>query len=271
MKWNEVKKILNELNIAECQWRRAKDSPDRIEKITGKHNQYWLKKAAPARGVFRYHALNLFSWLLRLPLLKAVPQPGGEMAIANEVRRLKSLNEAGILVPKVLAYDNDWLLIENMGQSIVKPMKDKTTSQQQRQMYFQKCLDAIKALHQNEQYLSQGFVRNMLLNETSDQVAFIDFEDDPMAVMSLPEAQARDLLLLVNSTARFFINDQTFFHQAIQKFLANHNTVMIQALKSTTQRMQWITKVPFQKWLGHDYQKLKVGILALKDIKTDKV
>lgn len=266
MTWDEIKKVLSEHDIAESQWRNAKDSPERIEKIQGKTKSYWLKKAAPARGVFRYHALNLFSWVLRLPLLKAVPQPGGRLAIANEVRRLTALNKDGFSVPKVLAHDKDWLLIEDIGFSIVKTMKQKDTDQKERQYLFQKCLVAIKSLHMKQQYLSQGFVRNMLLNEVTNEVAFIDFEDDPLEVMSLPEAQARDLLLLVNSTARFFINDPLFFQQAIHAFLKNHDPEMVNALKITTQRMQWITKVPFQKLLGHDYQKLKVGILALKDI-----
>lgn len=266
MERNDIKKILNELNITEDQWTRAQDSPERIEKLKGKSGNYWLKKTAPARGVFRYHALNLFSWVLRLPLLKAVPQPGGELAIANELQRLTALKDAGVLVPEVLAHDKNWLLIEDIGQSIVKVMKQPDTPQLERQVLFQQCLDAIKTLHHNKQYLSQGFVRNMLLSETTQQVAFIDFEDDPLEVMSLVEAQARDLLLLVNSTARFFINDQVFFQQAIQSFLQNHDKGMIKALKQTCHRMQWITKIPFQKLFGHDYQKLKVGILALKDI-----
>ena len=60
-------------------------------------------KAAPARGIFRYHALNLFSWLLRLPLLKAVPQPGGQAAIANEVKRIHALTAAGVPVAPLVA------------------------------------------------------------------------------------------------------------------------------------------------------------------------
>lgn len=258
--------LLKQLGISEQSWSAAMQSAERIEKLDTPKGCFWLKKAAPARGVFRYHALNLFSWLLRLPLLKAVPQPGGAQAVATEVNRLEQLTSAGITVPSVVAKSTDWLLINDVGVSIIKIMKQPSTTQSTQQQLFQMCLDAIKLLHQQGQYLSQGFIRNMLWVKAEDKVAFIDFEDDPLEVMTLAEAQARDLLLLVNSTARFFVNDPTFFQHSIQRFIADHDNAMVQSLRITTQRMQWVTRIPFQKLLGHDYQKLKVGIAALKDI-----
>lgn len=255
-----------EAGIESAQWQLAMDSKQRIEKITTEQGVYWLKKAAPARGIFRYHALNLFSWLLRLPLLKAVPQPGGKQAIANELQRLTALHQAGVLVPRIMAHEADWLLIEDVGVSIVRTLKQKSTAQSTRQQLFKQCLQAIKKLHQQKQYLSQGFIRNMLFDEASNDIAFIDFEDDPLQVMSLAEAQARDLLLLVNSTARFFVKDQAYFNQAISEFLEGHDAEMVAALKTTTARMQWITRIPFQGLFGHDYQKLKTGILALREV-----
>ncbi len=262
-----MKNAIQHLSISDAQWSNAFETDQSVVKIETSTGNYWLKKAAPARGIFRYHALNLFSKALRLPLLKAVPQPGGEAAILNETIRLTSLAENNINVPKLLAHGKDWLLIEDVGDSIVKQLKAKATTQQQRQHLFSLCLEAIKGVHLNDQYLSQCFVRNMLINQ-DEEVVFIDFEDDPRTVMSVPEAQARDLLLFINSTARFFINDQSFFKQQVQRFLKDHDKTMIDTLEHTVKKMRWLTKVPFQQWLGHDYQKLKLGILALQGIET---
>ncbi|TDR23603.1 lipopolysaccharide kinase InaA family protein [Marinicella litoralis] len=262
----DLKLLLTQLNCSEKQWQSAMDSVERVEKISTDQGIFWLKKTAPARGVFRYHALNLFSWLMRLPLLKAVPQPGGKQAIANEVHRIQQLTKAGVNVAELLAHDDDWLLLKDGGQSIVKIMKQENTQQAVKQKLLQTCLNAIKQLHQKNLYLSQGFIRNMLLNESTQTVTFIDFEDDPLEVMGIAHAQARDLLLLVNSTARFFVHDQTFFNNAIQHFISDHDPAMIDALRTTTNRMQWITQIPMQTLFGHDYKKLKVGILALKNI-----
>ena len=258
--------LVEALGINEQQWQQSWHNSERMVRINTPDGSYWLKKAAPARGLFRYHALNIFSRLMRLPLLKAVPQPGGNQAITNEVMRLQALKSKGIQVPTLLAHGDNWLLIADAGQSIVRTMKLSTTAQSTRQQLFKSCLTAIRALHDQQQYLSQGFIRNMLIDKASDQVVFIDFEDDPLQVMTLAEAQARDVLLLINSTARFFINDQNWFEQAITEFLDQHDSNMIQALTSTAQHLQWVTRIPFQSLLGHDYQKLKVGILALKHL-----
>lgn len=263
----KLKLILNAHGIQWSQWQDAMASNERVVELKADNSVFWLKKAAPPRGYWRYRVLNLFSFLLRLPLLKAVPQPGGNMAIQNGVMRIKTLTSLGVLVPELIVYDDSWLLIKHAGTSIVDVMKHPETSQARKQRIFGACLAAIKNLHLENQYLSQAFIRNMLLHdERTMQVAFIDFEDDPLTVMNLPEAQARDLLLFVNSTARFFIEDVSFFNQSIQQFLRGHDPAMIKALRTTNSRMQWMTRVPFQKLLGHDYQKLKIGILALKHL-----
>lgn len=264
---DELRTILSLRGINWSEWQEAMNSAERVVELKAGNTVFWLKKAAPPRGYWRYRALNFFSWLLRLPLLKAVPQPGGSIAIQNGVMRIETLSSLGQLVPELVAFDNNWLLIKHAGTSIIDAMKHPETSQAHKQKLFNACLIAIKQLHFKGQYLSQAFIRNMLLHDaTTMQVAFIDFEDDPLTVMSLPEAQARDLLLLVNSTARFFVDDTEFFNQSIQQFLTGHDPAMIKALKTTTQRLQWITRIPFQKILGHDYQKLKVGIMSLKDL-----
>jgi len=261
-----MQELLADKQISQLQWQQAMDSAARIERINTPTGSFWLKKAAPARGLFRYHALNLFSQMMQLPLLKAVPQPGGETAISNERSRLTQLTAAGVPVPEVLAHGRDWLLLKDCGVSIIGILKDPKTSQSRRKQLFSQCLQALSVLHRQNQYLSQGFIRNVLLEPETKRIVFIDFEDDPLQVMNLAAAQARDVLLLVNSTARFFLQDRCFFESTIQDFLRDHDADMVQALKTTANRMQWVTRIPFQGLFGHDYQKLKTGILALSDL-----
>jgi tRNA A-37 threonylcarbamoyl transferase component Bud32 len=266
MKSQHMQELLANRQISQQQWQQAMDSPARVEPINTAEGTYWLKKAAPPRGLFRYHALDAFSRLMRLPLLKAVPQPGGTAAISNEVRRLKQLTAAGVTVPEMLGHGYDWLLLCDAGVCVNRILKDPDTTQNHRQQLFKQCLLAIHQLHQQGQYLSQGFIRNLLMAPDTGRIAFIDFEDDPLEVMSLAAAQARDVLLLVNSTARFFLEDLAFFEATIQAVLNNHDPQVVEALRITTKRMQWVTRIPFQGLFGHDYQKLKTGILALNQL-----
>ena len=263
-----MNQTIAELSIDEKIWQNAIDSNERIEAIKSQTGQkYWLKKSAPARGYFRYMALNIFSKLLRTPLLKAVPQKGGQIALDLEIQRIEMLKSKGVEVPEIATVGPGWILLNDLGVSIIDDMKTNRKDQQRIRKLFSICLKAIKKLHNADQYMSQGFVRNMLMvEEDNGTVGFIDFEDDPLTVMNLQQAQARDLMLFINSTARFFVKDSEYFKQEIHAFMDGHNEKVIASIKNTNNKMLWITKLPFQKALGHDYQKLKVGILALAEI-----
>jgi len=263
-----MKNIINSLNIDNETWQKALSSKKRIERVRADTGEvYWLKKSTPARGMFRYHALNLFSKLFRAPLLKAVPQKGEQTALDLEAERITSLKKRGILVPELMAKEPGWILLKDLGVSIIDDFKQNRHDMPRIRKLFADCLDGIKQLHKQDQYMSQGFVRNMLkIKEDPAQIGFIDFEDDPLTVMNLAQAQARDLILFINSTARFFIKDSKFFQQQIHKFIDGHNPEVIVNIFKTNNSLLWLTKLPFKKSLGHDYQKLKIGIEALKNI-----
>jgi tRNA A-37 threonylcarbamoyl transferase component Bud32 len=261
-------KIIKDKGITEENWKNALASKERIIKLISSNGElFWLKKSAPARGIFRYHVLNLFSKILRTPLLKAVPQHGGKLALKTELLRINTLKKNGVLVPEICAHSEDWILLKNLGSSIIDDMKENRKDQVRMRTLFSACLKSIKKLHLSNQYMSQGFVRNLLMvDESKGQIGFIDFEDDPISVMTLEQAQARDLLLFINSTARFFVNDSDYFNQQIHIFLEGHSNEVINSIKNTNDKLLWITKLPLQKYLGHDYQKLKIGIQALSNI-----
>ncbi len=260
--------IARQLGIEDSLWAEAMASKERIAAMTGSNGQtFWLKKQAPARGVWRYRALNFFTRITRLPLLKAVPQLGGQVALDTERERLLTLRKAGVFVPKVVAHDSGWLLIADQGASVVAQFKNPDVDHAHKQALLTACLRAIKAVHKKEQYLSQAFVRNMVQVRPDElDMGFIDFEDDPLAVMTLAEAQARDLLLFVDSVARFFLKDPEFFEAQIAQFIEGHDEEVVDLLVTTAKRLQWVTKVPFQSLLGHDYQKLKLALLALRHL-----
>ena len=55
------------------------------------NEQIWIKRAGAPHGMGRYRAMAMLAGLLRLPVLRPVPNPGGPAAIATEVRRLRDL------------------------------------------------------------------------------------------------------------------------------------------------------------------------------------
>lgn len=173
------------------------------------HKEVWLKKAQPARGPLLYWMLNHVASLLRMPWLKAsLSARGGALGIAVEVRRLQQLHAAGVRVPRVLAATDGAFVMDDIsadcGKSVVlqNAMTDANLAHAPQEVLalFTLGLNALLALHRKDQYLSQAFARNMVLNERQE-LGFIDFEDDPAEVMSLTDCKTRDLFCYLQSTA----------------------------------------------------------------------
>ncbi len=144
-----------------------------------------------------YPVLNILAAVLRQPMLRAVPAPGGDVAQAIEVARLRSLAAAGVSVPEVLQVTPQWFAISFLGKTSI----DQLLRQEPEKIlnYWESGLQAILQLHRLGQNASQCFARNMIWHDGT--VSFIDFEDDPIKSMPLASAQARDWLLYLHSTA----------------------------------------------------------------------
>jgi hypothetical protein len=67
-------------------------------------------------------------------------------------------------------------------------------------------------------HASQAFARNLTWD--GERVGFIDLEEDPATVMPPVAAQARDLLLYVQSSARVFEREEAAFREALAEALA---------------------------------------------------
>jgi tRNA A-37 threonylcarbamoyl transferase component Bud32 len=149
-----------------------------------------VKGQRPARGPWRFRMLKALSRLTRNPLLLPVPSPGGKQAQQMEIDRLTQLRQAGIRVPEVLWTGEDYLVLRRIpGESLQHHFEQDS---RQALKAFQSGLQGLLDVHSRQQYLSQGFARNILVSE--GELWFIDFEDDPIQVMTLPDAQARDVL-----------------------------------------------------------------------------
>jgi hypothetical protein len=167
----------------------------------------WLKKAGPRHGKWGYRVMAAVARMARLDIIKPVPNPGGEAAIATEARRLKQLAAAGLRVPVVLAQQPDGLLISDLGESgratvVLQERLDQAAAAGPAALLsvWREGLAAIAAVHVCGQHLSQAFDRN-LVQCPDGVIGYIDFEDDPAEVMTLAECQARDWLSYLHSTA----------------------------------------------------------------------
>ena len=228
------------------------------------NERVWLKKAGPRHGKLRYHLLAAIAGALRLDVLRPVPNPGGEAAIAIEAERLRQLGAAGLRVPAVLAQQGDGLLISDLGQSgrppvVLQERLDQAAAAGPVALLatWREGLAAIAIVHARQTYLSQAFDRN-LVQCPDGTIGYIDFEDDPGETLPLAECQARDWLSYLHSTA--MLVDAASPHAAAahwHEVLDRAGDDVRERLAVAAQRMRWLRHLPAGRRWGRDTQRVR--------------
>ena len=224
----------------------------------------WLKKAGPRHGAWRYHVLGFIAATLRLDVLRPVPNPGGAAAIAIEARRLRELDALGLRVPRVLAQQDDGLLLSDLGESratvvVLQERLDQAAALGPAALLavWRDGLDAIAAVHARGTCLSQAFDRN-LVQCPDGVIGYIDFEDDPRATLGLDECQVRDWLSYLHSTAMLV---RAATPQAAgahwHAVLADASDAVRERIAGAARRMRWLRHLPQSRRWGRDTQRVR--------------
>lgn len=229
--------------------------------------QVWLKKAGPRNGVWGYRVLGTLARTARLPVLRPVPNLGGEAAIATEARRLRDLAGRGLRVPEVLAQQPGGLLLAHLGRagqptpSLGNEIERALPAGREAVLaLWQEGLAALSYVHATGTSLSQAFARN-LVRCPDGTVGYIDFEDDPAAVLPLAHCQARDALCFVHSTALFLVRADALVpaQTAWQQWLAGCSPGVRRTLVDTGARLRWLRHLPASRRLGRDLQRARAA------------
>lgn len=238
-----------------------------IQAYHPENQKVWLKKASKRHACWIYVPLRLVSKMLGLHLLTPIPNLGGEKAIACEVARIRQLKKLGIRVPEILASRRDAVLLKDaapMGQTVqqLEQALSAQTNQTDRLALLHKAVDALQHLHDQKGYLSEGFARNILVDE-QQQIAFIDFETDPRKYLSLKDCQTRDWLYFIFSTGyRLEEQDLSTASQYIVTALSQQ-LEQLQAICRVGRKLHWVLKLKPEN-LGSDGRRMTKCIRLLQ-------
>ena len=248
----------------------------------------WVKRGGTQHPAWRYKALGAAARALKLPVLSPVPNPGGRAAIATEVQRLQDLAARGLRVPQVLAHTADGFVMRHLGapgqdtpslgnemeraaQAKQADTADTTTAERRAQRrkdatlaLWRQGLQAIHHVHKAGSCLSQAFARN-LVRCPDGTIGFIDFEDDPAAHLPLPLCHVRDALCYAHSTA-WILEQADALAPAREHWRAWTQTLTPaaqQLLRETVARMGWAGKLPRNRRLGRDAQRIRMAFELL--------
>ena len=235
----------------------------RVEVMDTAAGKVLVKGQRPARAGMLYGALNAAARLIGAPLLQAVPMHGGAKAQQTEVARLQALHGAGAPVPRVLHVGPDHFVMQWLGAEHLGTLLQGGHPHAVR--LWREAGDALVRLHGRGQYLSQGFARNLIVDTAASPPVLagaIDFEDDPLDVMSLPEAQVRDWLAYLQSTVWTLPLSTAQIDAQLDAWLLHEGAPVRQQFADAARRLGWLRHLPRQRRYGRDTVALQAAAAA---------
>jgi tRNA A-37 threonylcarbamoyl transferase component Bud32 len=212
----------------------------RVEVFSSSEGRVLVKGQRPARGALPYRVMNSFARAVGMPLLKAAPAYGGARAQRIEAARLRDLHAAGVSVPELLHVDDEFIVMQYLGDTSLIALLHGEPAQTL--LWWQRGLEALVQVHAQGQYLSQAFARNFIV--VGSGLAMIDFEDDPLEVMSLDEAQARDWLAYLHSTVWLMRDGQPDLVSWLMVQLVRERPPVRRLVESAARRLGWLRRLP---------------------------
>lgn len=226
---------------------------DRVEVLETTIGRVIVKRQRAPRHPARYRVLNAIARLLGASFLRAAPVRGGVASQAIEVRRLQALGEAGLPVPQVVHVAPDYFAMTWLGGG---DLADLLTRRHPRAFdLWRQAGNALVQVHQSDQYLSQCFDRNMILDNSNEPPRFagmIDFEDDPLEVMGLHEAQVRDWLTYLQSTLWNLPSPAPQVDAALDAFMQRETPAVRDLFATACRRLSWLRHLPRSRKFGRD-------------------
>ncbi|MDO5687427.1 MAG: hypothetical protein Q4G42_08640 [Neisseria sp.] len=225
----------------------------------------WVRQLNRGNPRIYYVLLDwLTRYVLRLPILRPAYR-GGSQAIAAEARRLRDLAAANILAPRLLAENTDGLMMSDLcTHQSAQTFDSRLEHADDVVAVWCEGVDALFALHERGQYLSQAFARNILYLDDG-RWAFIDFEEDPAELLDLASCQVRDQLLLLHSTAHYLpdLDAAAAYWRAKLQHIPEDTAALFH---HTVSRLAWTQKVRLIRHLGRDGRRVAKALDLLAKI-----
>lgn len=209
----------------------------RIERVDFGGARAWRKCYGYEPRRLRLGLLRRFADALGVEPLRPPPVLPAAQARATEARMLRRLAAIGCRVPALLAEEDEAIVIADLGRTLASACKAEADPAA-RERLIQSGFDALADLHARGGWLNQAFARNLTWSD--GLVGFIDLDQDPATVMSVPSAQARDLLLYMYSTARFLPRDPAGYARLLDTHLRRESPAVREWVGHSILALAWL-------------------------------
>ena len=169
---------------------------DRVERVALSFGAVWIKRYGTERPPIWTKAQTALARLFGQPFLRPSPYLDSKGMIAREIRRIETFAAHGVPVPRVLYASGKALVLSDVAPTVTARLDVlRDTDPAAHDALLVACAAHLGALHGKGLCHGRPHPRDFFVaGERS--IGFMDFEEEPEAVMPLATAQARDVWLL---------------------------------------------------------------------------
>ncbi len=217
----------------------------------------WLKQYGPGGRALASAVLTWISRRFQLDALRPPPHRGGDAARDVEMRRLAELKAQDVNVPEVIGSGRATLVLCDNGPSLASCLRAADEGGCDELVVL--AMRAIEQAHRNGAYFGQPLPRNMTYDGRA--IGFIDFEEDPLEVMDLTQAQARDWLMFAYGVAKYYRHRPGVLQALLTKGLGDERASVLAHAHAVSGRLRQLAR--FSLSLGYSRRAAGVSILAI--------
>ena len=166
----------------------------------GVEDYLWVKQAVPPKARIWHVLQKIIAACVPDPMLRATVSDGGGNALRMEATRLQEFRAKGFHAPEVLAFNDDMLIIRHLGPQL-RDALDQMKDAEQRLAVMKIATAELARLHNAGLAHGRPYLRDMTWD--GDKIGFLDLEENPVDVMPLASAQARDVWIFLSAASRF--------------------------------------------------------------------
>ena len=166
----------------------------RIQSVSLSCGTVWIKRHGDKGRRTIIAVQNAVSRLLRLPFMRPSPKQTAEGMAERDLRRIERFSQAGVPTASVIYSSGRAIVLSDISPTVqrrLRSLSESDTAAHDRLLEF--CCGELGRLHAAGLCHGRPYPRDMFIKD--EHVGFIDFEEEPEAVMPLETAQARDLWL----------------------------------------------------------------------------
>lgn len=231
-----------------------------VESFQVQGHAAWLKHYGDSRRTLRLGALARVTRWLALAPLRPPPRYTREQAKQVEARRLQELRNLGVRVPATLGEGAYSLILSDIGPTLSSQLRKLKNDPAALDTLTGRALQAIADAHRRGGYFGQPLPRNMTLSD--DGIGFLDFEEDPLEVMTLAQAQARDWLLFAYGVAKYYDGRRESLAALLGQAMREEPVAVNRHARQVGHRLHRLAR--FSRRLGRSARTLSNAIFAIR-------